>query len=92
MVSVSGSWPAEIAVIQINSKLYRVVKSEVEPTEPPLLGFIQQVGDLFETTAVGQPLRRSYWATLARAVEELEPREADLARSIDSPRQRQVAA
>ena len=77
MVTVFGGWPDEqIVVIQVRSTLYRVLKASVERSEPPLLGFIRGIGDLFETTAVGEPLRRTYWATLEQAVGELHVRQA----------------
>ena len=36
-----------------------------------LVGFVQQVGDVFETTQIGRPRERHYFHTLQHAVDHL---------------------
>ena len=36
-----------------------------------LIGFIERIGSVFETTVIGQPLKREYFATLHEAVDSL---------------------
>lgn len=73
MLTVVGSWlEDQIGVIQVTPALYRAVKAHPSNGEPPLLGFIREIGNLFETTAVGNPLCRSYWADFSEAVRSFQ--------------------
>ena len=62
----------DTVVVDAGNGLYRILTENSAPSQLPLIGWIQSIGDgLFEVTALGDPLCRSYWGTLERAVTEL---------------------
>ena len=70
MMVVSGVWErASVAVVAVGSRRWRVVRDDQDAAElPPLLGFVQTIGEVFESTTIGQPLVRRYWPDLSSAV------------------------
>ena|ERR1700712_4617870 len=82
---VSGNWESSsVAVIALAGGQWRVLRDDGNEHDlPPLLGFVRIIGDLYETTAVGEPLTRRYWRDLESAVSSLRtdiPRAAQPAR------------
>jgi hypothetical protein len=72
MFAVTGNWPCQqLTVAAMSPTLYRVMTTECSAVELPLLGFVQLIGDLYETTALGDPWCRGYWASLDAAVNSL---------------------
>ncbi len=68
-----GDWMIEsIGVISVSPKQWRV--SDLEKREADglaLLGFIQQIDEVFEVTMLGLPRQRFYKGTFSEAVEML---------------------
>jgi hypothetical protein len=70
MQTLHGDWESEgVFVVAVSPIRWRLLRDrDLRPDTPPLLGFVQQIGELFEVTEVGRPWQRSYWDCLDKAV------------------------
>jgi hypothetical protein len=62
----------QLIVTTISATQWRVSDPERHATDAlPVVGFVQQLGDTFETTRIGQPFLRRYFRSLRDAVTDL---------------------
>ena len=65
-----------VTVLSISDSEWRVSNPRIRQDDALcLLGFVQQVGGVFETTRIARPRERRYYATLQAAIESLAIRD-----------------
>jgi hypothetical protein len=64
--------PADVTVLPTSACEWRVVWPSGKASDAlSLVGFIRDVGGVFETTAIGRPLYRAYFASFQEAIGSL---------------------